>query len=105
MIDILGKITQYRLQMNWSEYQLAKAANLPQSTISTWYRKNIMPSFSSLEKICDAFGITISQFFAENDDLTSLSSMQKEILICWSRLNRQQQERLLYFLQSLVTKV
>lgn len=105
MIDILGKITQYRLQMNWSEYQLAKAANLPQSTISTWYRKNIMPSFNSLEKICDAFGITISQFFAENDDLTSLSSMQKEILICWSRLNRSQQERLLYFLESLATKV
>lgn len=105
MIDILGKITRYRLQMDWSEYQLAKAANLPQSTISTWYRKKILPSFNSLEKICDAFGITLSQFFADDGDLTTLSPAQTEILICWSRLDRQQQERLLYFLESIVSKV
>ena len=60
-MEILDKITQYRLERNWSEYQLAERSGLTQSTISSWYRKNMLPSIPSLEKICDAFGITLSQ--------------------------------------------
>ena len=39
MIDILDHITEQRLLRNWTEYELAKRSGLPQSTISSWYRK------------------------------------------------------------------
>ena len=52
----------------WTEYQLAEKSGLTQSTISSWYRKNMIPSIPSLEKICTAFGITLSQFFADESD-------------------------------------
>ena len=55
MIDVLQKITLQRTARNWTEYQLAVRSGLPQSTISSWYRKNMLPSLSSLEKICTAF--------------------------------------------------
>lgn len=69
-MNILDKITQLRLERNWSEYQLAEKSGLTQSTISTWYRKNMLPTIPSLIKICDAFGLTLSQFFLEGDGNT-----------------------------------
>lgn len=39
MFDVLQRITDLRLARNWSEYQLSVRSGLPQSTISSWYRK------------------------------------------------------------------
>ena len=55
MKDILSVITTYREERGWTEYQLAERSGLPQSTISSWYRKNMVPTIPSLEKICTAF--------------------------------------------------
>ncbi len=63
MINVLERVTYYRNQKGWREYQLAEKSGLTQSTISSWYRKNMVPSILSLEKICNAVGITLSQFF------------------------------------------
>ena len=92
MIDILKEITRLRLERNWSEYELAKNSGLTQSTISTWYRKNQIPTIQTLDKICKGFGITLSQFFAEGDDAISLTSEQKEIINNWSCLNEHQKQ-------------
>ncbi|MFR8281762.1 MAG: helix-turn-helix domain-containing protein [Evtepia gabavorous] len=91
MKDILAVITTYRESRGWSEYQLAERSGLPQSTISSWYRKNMVPTIPSLEKICDAFGITLSQLFSEEDAPVSLTASQKQLLEKWSRLTEDQQ--------------
>ena len=56
--NILKKIEEERMKRNWSEYTLAKNSNLTQSTISTWYRRDLQPSVASIEKICSGLGIT-----------------------------------------------
>lgn len=89
--DILASITAYREERGWTEYQLAEHSGLPQSTISSWYRKNMVPSIPSLEKICIAFGITLSQLFAEGDSPVSLTESQKKLLERWSKLSEDQQ--------------
>ena len=89
--DILATITEYREERGWTEYQLAEHSGLPQSTISSWYRKNIVPTIPSLEKICAAFGITLSQLFAEGDTPVSLTDSQQKLLARWSRLTEDQQ--------------
>ena len=91
MKDILATITKYREERNWTEYQLAERSGLPQSTISSWYRKNLIPTIPSLEKICNAFGITLSQLFAEGAAVVSLTASQKKLLDRWSRLSEEQQ--------------
>jgi len=90
--DILATITKYREARGWTEYQLAERSGLPQSTISSWYRKNMVPTVPSLEKICTAFGITLSQLFAEGDTLVSLTQSQKQLLERWNRLSKDQQD-------------
>lgn len=92
MEDVLGKIIRLRLERGWSEYDLAKHSGLPQSTISTWYRKNQTPTIQSLSKLCKGLGITLSQFFADGGDAMSLTSEQKEMLDNWSTITPQQQQ-------------
>ena len=93
MRDILLVITAYRQERGWTEYQLAERSGLPQSTISSWYRKNMIPTVPSLEKICAAFGITLSQLFAEREgEAVSLTPSQKALLERWSKLSEEQQK-------------
>ena len=91
MKNILAVITTYREERGWTEYQLAEHSGLPQSTISSWYRKNMVPTIPSLEKICTAFGITLSQLFAEGDAPVSLTDSQKKLLERWARRSEEQQ--------------
>ena len=95
MKDILATITQYRQARGWTEYQLAEKSGLPQSTISSWYRKNMIPTVPSLEKICTAFGITLSQLFAEGDNAVSLTPSQQKLLKSWTKLSEDQQAAVL----------
>ena len=88
-MDILERILKERKKRNWSEYQLAQNSGITQSTISTWYRKHMQPSISSLEKICSGFGITLSEFFSDSEAV-ELSSEQIEILKRWDSLDKSQ---------------
>lgn len=101
MIDILRKIEKLRLDRNWSEYELSKYAEIPQSTISSWYRKNQVPALTSLDKLCKAFDITLSMLVADEDDCVELSSEDKEALRLFHCLSSNQKETLLQFLAAL----
>ncbi len=102
-MDILEKITKMRLERGWSEYELAERAGLTQSTISSWYRKNLIPSIPSLQHICDAYGITLSQFFTEDECFSEqLTKAQIEILNRWYRLTKDQQKKLADFLDTIL---
>lgn len=101
-MDILEKITKLRIEQNWSEYQLAENSGLTQSTISSWYRKKLIPSISSLEHICDAFGISLSQFFKDDTKpFTEITQFQQETLKKWSKLSKEQQKKLSDFLDTI----
>lgn len=101
-MDVLEKITALRLGRHWSEYQLAERSGLTQSTISSWYRKNMIPSIPSLERICDAFGITLSQFFLEdNAALASLTPEQAALINASAKLSPEQLSALITFINML----
>ena len=92
--DILGRIEKERMKRGWTMYLLAKNSGLPQSTLATWYRSNMQPSVASIEKICDGLGITLSQFFTEDEDPLehSLSESQKKLFEDWAKLTVSQQK-------------
>ena len=94
MVDILDRITEQRLIRNWTEYELAQRSALPQSTISSWYRKKMLPSLASLEKICHAFDMTMAQFLAENANLTEITPEQENLLKKWELLSPKQKSSL-----------
>lgn len=102
MINVLERITALREERHWTEYQLAEQSGLTQSTISSWYRKGMLPTIPSLSKICDAFGITISQFFlGDENQAVLLSDKQFALLAAASKLTSEQYDALLDFLLKL----
>ena len=91
---VLKRILQEREQRGWTEYWLAERSGLPQSTISSWYCKGATPSLTSLDKICKAFGITLSQLFAETGEAVVLTDTQRRLLERFSALTDDQQSAL-----------
>ena len=87
-MDIIGKLRHMMAERAWSEYRLAKESSLPQSTIANIFHRNTLPSVPTLKIICDAFGITLSQFFTED---SHLPAVQLEILNDWEQLTPEQQ--------------
>ena len=79
-MNVLEKITQLMNERNWNMYKLSQESGITQSTISNWFNNNIVPSIASLEKICEAFNITLSEFFSEKKNICELSDLQKQVL-------------------------
>lgn len=102
MINVLQRIVELREERHWTEYQLAEKSGLTQSTISSWYRKNMLPTIPSLIKICDAFGISLSQFFLEDQrQAILLNERELSLLKSTSKLTAQQYDALLHFLETI----
>ncbi len=80
-MDIIRKIKELRDARGWSTNQLALEAELTQSTVSTLLTKaNSLPSLETLICLCNAFGVTLAQFFTEGEQ-SELVSPQEKILI------------------------
>lgn len=101
-MDVLERITELRKERHWTKYQLAEKSGLTQSTISSWYRKDMLPSIPSLTKICDAFNMTLAQFFLdESNSAVPLNEQQQQLLKYCSKLSPEQFEALLSFFEKL----
>ena len=101
-MTILERIIQLRKERDWTEYRLSEESGIPQSTISSWFVKNVKPSSRSLEKICRAFNITMSQFFSFENEPVTLTEKQRQVLDNWSKLNSKQQDIILELLTSML---
>ena len=95
-LDVNQRIRKLMDERGWTEYKLAKVSDLSQSTISNLFNRNTVPSITTLEAICQGFGVSLSQFFAE-EDMVELSKEQRELFSRWVALTAEQKQ-LLYAL-------
>ncbi len=66
MIDVLERINELRRERGWTIYKLAEEAMVAQSTMSNMFTRKTLPSLYTLSQICEAFNITMSEFFNDN---------------------------------------
>ncbi len=66
--DVLGRITELRQARGLSVYRLARLSGIPQSTIATWYQKNLHPPIDKIERVCEAMNVSLAEFFRTSDD-------------------------------------
>ncbi len=78
-MDVLKRINELRLAKNWSVYRLSVEADLPQSTLTNMINRETLPSITTLEAICKALGISVSDFFREEteSERTDYSELEK----------------------------
>ena len=86
MIDILNKITKLKNERGWSTYKLADEAGITQSTLANMFSRKTMPSIQTLNSICTAFGISLSEFFSEDEkEIKEFSNNQ--LMVEYNKLN------------------
>ena len=90
-MDAKARIRELMAERKWSEYRLAIASGLSQSTVANIFNRNTTPSVATLESICAGFGITLAQFFAEGN-MVELTEEQKEMFAAWSSLSKDQKD-------------
>ena len=100
-MDILEKIKKLRDERGWSNYKLARVANISEGSLNNLFRLNNLPTIPTLEAICGGFDITLSQFFAEEEEAVVLSVEQKEMLNTWNTLTGDQKTALLELLKKM----
>lgn len=98
-MNTLNKIKALLQEREWSVYKLSKISGVSQSTLSNMFTRNNDPSIGTLEDICNAFGITLSQFFADEGEMVVLTKEQGEMLEKWSTLTSEQKNALLKLLK------
>ena len=82
--DVVARIQELCQARSWTYYRLAKESGIPYSTLSTMLHKTNVPSVPSLMKICNGFGITLAQFFSDQDEAAKLTTDQKQCLVIWA---------------------
>ncbi len=91
-MDIIKHIKDLMDERGWTNYRLGKEAGLSQSTITNLFNRNNAPTIPTLEAVCRAFGITLSQFFSEGNTPAELTEEQRTLFAAWSTLNDGQKE-------------
>lgn len=98
-MDVLVRLQQILDERGWTMYRLAKESGLNEATIANIYRRNAMPSIPTLELVCQGFGITMSQFFAESE-MVEMTPDLKEIFENWVLLTPRQKDAILVMMRA-----
>ena len=99
-MDTNERLRRLLNESGWSEYRLAKKCGLSQSTLANIFKRNTVPSISTLEAICNGFGITLAQFFSDGETV-ELTPELKEVFDHWLALTVEEKEAILVMMRVL----
>ena len=85
-MDIIAKIDKLKEERGWTDYELSQQSMVTQSTIASMKARNTPPKVDTLQAICGAFGLSLAQFFLEDEKVEVLSVQEKALLEKFRRL-------------------
>ena len=98
--NVNKRINELCKEKGWSEYKLAKESGMQNSSINAMLKHNHIPSIPTLEKICAAFDITLSQFF---DSELFQKSKTPLFIELWDKLDSLKKEKVLIYIHGLLS--
>jgi len=103
--DPIKRIMDLCDERGWSYYQLAKAADITYSTLNTLIHKQNMPSLPTLQKLCNGFGISLTDFFEPDRSLSGLTDEQSQCLSLFTKLSHEERRLAIAYMNGLSRKV
>lgn len=101
--NVNKRILELCKQNNWSKYKLAKETKIPNSSINAMFKYNHTPTVHNIQKICEVFQISLSQFF--DSALFQGQSTTSDYIELWNNLRKSDQEKVLIYMHGLLHKV
>ncbi len=99
-MDVIKKLNELRLERDLSVYRLSELSEINQSTLANTFSRGTLPSISNLEKICKAMGITLSQFFSEDDENVFITKGESNLLSDYRKLSPDVKEKIADMIRS-----
>lgn len=99
------RLRQIMEDRSLSRYKLGKITGITQASLSTIMSGKCAPSLSTIEKLCNGLGISVSDFFKMGEDKQYiLSTEEREALRYWNELDKSQKKMAIAFAQGLVVQ-
>ena len=98
MTYINKKISDMCDERGWSLYTLSEKTAIPYSSLNSSINRDSPPKIDALEKICASFGISLAQFFLEDEQVEILNAKEKELITLFRKLSEEKQSALLELL-------
>lgn len=95
------RISDFLTLKNISRNDLARLANISTGAMREIMLGKNIPTIATVEKICIALGISVSQFFDTDDEFHDLTNEQISLLDLWTSFNAEQREHARIYLTGL----
>ena len=100
MIAINKKILDFCEERAWSTYELAQRTGITHSTLNSFINRDTAPKIETLERICEAFGITLAQFFSVGEETEILTETECKLIHSYRAMSKEKQDALIKLLVS-----
>lgn len=94
-MNVMNKIRKLQGERNWTDYKLAKEAGISQSSLATLFARTTPPKIEMLQCICEAFGISLAQFFLEDEKIEIINEEEKQLLTLFRKLTAKKKQALI----------
>lgn len=99
---VLNRIEELCQKYDMSRYRLAMKSGVDQATLSMIFNKRTVPTVFTIDKLCNAFGITIAQFFSEEGEHLTLTNEQRSLLDNWRSLDEKEKAIVTNYMSNLL---
>ena len=88
-MDTVSRIKELKDERGWTTYKLSLESGVSANTIHNWWQKKSVPTVALLKQICDGFGISLADFFAESNRIEFTAEL-KTLVDKWQSLTKEE---------------
>lgn len=100
-MDVIKRVDDLCKLHNMSKYRLSQITGISQSAFSKLSKQQSSLSVDTIQRICNAFGISMAQFFKDSDSYPDLTQQQLTLLSYWDKLTKEKKEYALIMIEKL----
>ena len=102
-MDVNERLRQMLNERGLTTNKMSELSGLSHTTLANVFKRNTVPSISTLQAICNGFGITLSQFFAEGE-MVEMTPELRELFNGWVNLNPEQKAAVQQIIKAMKSK-
>ena len=99
MVDIVRKLENIRANRGLSVYKVTQLADISQQTYYSWIKDNVMPSMTSLKKVCNVLGVEITDILTDDGDSLEFETLKSK----WNMMTLSQKQSIMSIIDNYIS--
>ena len=98
MVDIVRKLENIRANRGLSVYKVTQLADISQQTYYSWIKEDVMPSMTSLKKVCNVLGVEITDILTDDSDSLEFETLKSK----WNMMTLSQKQSIMSIIDNYI---